>query len=291
MFRGVFTALVTPFDEGGNVDEETLRELVNFQIENGISGLVPTGTTGESPTLSHEEHNKVVEIVIDEANGKVPVIAGTGSNCTREAIFMTKMAADAGADATLQVTPYYNKPTQHALIQHFQTVANEGGLPVIVYNIQGRSGINVETLTLLKLANNDNIVGVKEASGNINQMLDVIRSTPDGFSVLSGDDNLAVPLALMGGDGVISVISNILPREMSAMINEALAGHTEEARRLHYQYMDLMKAMFIETNPVPVKAAMVLVGRIKEGYRLPLVKMTSEHQEQLYKIMSAYDMI
>ncbi len=291
MFRGVYTALVTPFDENGDVDEATLRNLVDFQIENGISGLVPTGTTGESPTLSHEEHTKVVGIVIDQANGRVPVIAGTGSNSTKEAIYMTKMAADAGADATLQVTPYYNKPTQHSLIQHFNTVANEGGLPVIVYNIQGRSGVNIETSTLLSMAENDNIVGVKEASGNFNQMLDVVRSTPKSFSILSGDDNLAVPLTIMGGHGVVSVLSNILPREMSEMINAALAGNVAEAQRMHFRYMDLIKAMFIETNPVPVKAAMAMREMITEKYRLPLTPMTKDHQEQLQRVMNAYQLI
>jgi len=291
MFRGVYTALVTPFDENGGVDEEALRNLVDFQIENGISGLVPTGTTGESPTLTHEEHNKVVKTVIDQANGRVPVIAGTGSNSTAEAIEMTRMAADAGADATLQVTPYYNKPTQHALIQHFHTVANEGGLPVIVYNIKGRSGVNIETSTLLEMAENDNIIGVKEASGDIGQMMDVVRSTPSEFSVLSGDDNLAVPLMLMGGNGLISVLSNFLPREASNMINMALEGNTEEARRLHYHYMDLMKSMFIETNPVPVKAAMAMMGMITEKYRLPLVPMTSQNHEKLQRIMNAYELI
>ena len=291
MFRGVYTALVTPFTDEGNVDEEALRSLVDFQIENGVSGLVPTGTTGESPTLTHDEHVHVIEVVIDQANGKVPVIAGTGSNSTAEAIYMTKKAADAGADATLQVCPYYNKPTQHSLIQHFTTVANEGGLPVIVYNIQGRTGVNVETATLLSLADHNNIVGVKEASGNFNQMLDVVRSTPKGFSVLSGDDNLAVPLTIMGGQGVISVLSNFLPKEVSQMVKAALAGNISEAQRAHYQYMDLMKAMFIETNPVPVKAAMSMMGLIGEKYRLPLTPMTSEHHDQLQRILSAYQII
>lgn len=291
MFRGVYTALVTPFTDEGNVDEEALRSLVDFQIENGVSGLVPTGTTGESPTLTHDEHVHVIEVVIDQANGKVPVIAGTGSNSTAEAIYMTKKAADAGADATLQVCPYYNKPTQHSLIQHFTTVANEGGLPVIVYNIQGRTGVNIETATLLSLADHNNIVGVKEASGNFNQMLDVVRSTPKGFSVLSGDDNLAVPLTIMGGQGVISVLSNFLPKEVSQMVKAALAGNISEAQRAHYQYMDLMKAMFIETNPVPVKAAMAMMGLIGEKYRLPLTPMTSEHHDQLQRILSAYQII
>jgi 4-hydroxy-tetrahydrodipicolinate synthase len=291
MFRGVYTAIVTPFTDEGNVDEEALRSLVDFQIENGVSGLVPTGTTGESPTLTHDEHVHVIEVVIDQANGKVPVIAGTGSNSTAEAIYMTKKAADAGADATLQVCPYYNKPTQHSLIQHFTTVANEGGLPVIVYNIQGRTGVNIETATLLSLADHNNIVGVKEASGNFNQMLDVVRSTPKGFSVLSGDDNLAVPLTIMGGQGVISVLSNFLPKEVSQMVKAALAGNISEAQRAHYQYMDLMKAMFIETNPVPVKAAMAMMGLIGEKYRLPLTPMTSEHHDQLQRILSAYQII
>jgi len=291
MFRGVFTALVTPFDENGNVDEARLRELVDFQIENGIDGLVPTGTTGESPTLSHDEHNRVVSVVIDQANGRVPIIAGTGSNSTSEAISMTRMAADAGADATLQVAPYYNKPTQRGLVQHFKTVANEGGIPVIVYNIIGRSAVNIETSTLLEMVDSDMIVGVKEASGNFNQMIDVVRSTPKNFSVLSGDDNLAMPLAMMGGDGVISVLSNFMPKEVGSMIHAALDGDAIKARELHFQYMDLMKAMFIETNPVPVKAAMAMRGLILDRYRLPLVPMTPQHTEQLQRVMSAYQLL
>lgn len=291
MFRGVYTAMVTPFDENGAVDEETLRQLVDFQIENGVSGLVPTGTTGESPTLSHQEHVRVVEIVIDQANGRVPIIAGTGSNSTDEAISMTKLAADAGADATLQVAPYYNKPPQHALIQHFKTVASEGGLPVIVYNIKGRTGVNIETPTLLSMAESDNIVGVKEASGDFSQMTDVVRSTPKSFSVFSGDDGFGVPLTLMGGQGVISVMSNFLPHEMSTMVNAALAGNVAEAQRMHYHYLDLMKAMFLETNPMPVKAAMAMMGLITEKYRLPLTTMSNERRQQLQRIMSAYELI
>ncbi|NBC30977.1 MAG: 4-hydroxy-tetrahydrodipicolinate synthase, partial [Spirochaetes bacterium] len=214
MFRGVYTALITPFQKNTDIDEDALRRLVDSQIEGGIAGLVPVGTTGESPTVSHQENIRIIEIVADQAAGRVPVIAGTGSNSTSEAVEMTRLAKGVGATATLQVTPYYNKPNQEGLYRHFATVADEGGLPVLVYNIPGRTGRNVETATMLRLAEHPGIVGVKEASGSIPQMMDVLAGRPEGFCVLSGDDNLAFPLTAIGGDGVVSVAGNAAPRHM-----------------------------------------------------------------------------
>ena len=286
MFKGAMTAIVTPFTEKGNIDEGALRRLVEFQIKNKISGIVPCGTTGESPTLDYGEHEKVIEIVIDAAKGKVPVIAGTGSNSTREAVEMTRKAADAGADASLQVCPYYNKPTQEGLHRHFSEVANSVDNPIIIYNIHGRTGINMETATLARLAKeHSNIVGVKEASGNVAQMMDVISTLPKNFCVLSGDDNLTLPLMALGGKGVISVASNIVPKEMHDLAEFALNGNFEKATAIHYRLLPLFKGIFIETNPIPVKAALAMKGMIKEVYRLPLCEMKAENREKLRQIL------
>lgn len=291
MFSGVFTALVTPFTKEGKLDNEALKKLVNFQLEAKISGLVPMGTTGESPTVSHDENLEVVEQVIRQADGKVPVIAGTGSNCTQEAIRMTKIAARMGATASLQVNPYYNKPTQEGLYRHFMAIADSVDLPIVLYNIQARSGINLETPTLLRLAKHENIVAVKEASGNINQMMDVLKAKPKGFDVLSGDDNLACPLTLMGGTGVISVASNIIPGYMLDMINAAQKGHVDKARTLHYELHPLFQAMGIETNPIPVKSALSMMGLMEEIYRLPLCPLSKEHKEILKAVLKGQGLI
>ena len=286
MFKGAITAIVTPFRENGELDEESLRKLVEFQIKNKIDGIVPCGTTGESPTLDHEEHGKVVEIVVDAANGKVPVIAGTGSNSASEAIEMTKHAADAGADASLQVCPYYNKPTQEGLYRHFSAIAKAVDIPLIIYNIQGRTGVNMETSTLARLAKEySNIVGVKEASGNIAQMMDVINELPKNFAVISGDDNLTLPLMVLGGKGVISVASNIIPKEMHELCEHALNGNFEKARKMHYELLPLFKGIFIETNPMPIKAALAMKGMIKEAYRLPMCEMKPDSREKLRQIL------
>jgi len=286
MFKGAITAIVTPFLENGGIDEEALRNLVEFQLNNNIDGIVPCGTTGESPTLDYEEHHKVIEIVIDAANGKVPVIAGTGSNSAKEAIDITRKAADAGANASLQVCPYYNKPTQEGLFQHFSAIANSVDIPIIIYNIQGRTGINMETGTLARLAKeHSNIVGVKEASGNVAQMMDVISTLPGNFTVLSGDDNLTLPLMSLGGKGVISVASNIVPREMHQLAEYVLNGDFENAQKLHYQLLPLFKGIFIETNPIPIKAALAMKGMIKEVYRLPMCGMKAENREKLRQIL------
>ena len=286
MFKGAITAIVTPFDKNENVDEDSLRNLLEFQIKNKIDGIVPCGTTGESPTLSHEEHSRVVELAIDTSNGRVPVIAGSGSNSTNHAIEMTKNALDLGANASLQVCPYYNKPTQEGLFRHFSAIAKAADLPMVIYNIQGRTGVNLETGTLARLAKeHSNIVAVKEASGNMPQMMDVISTLPKNFTVLCGDDNLTLPLMALGGKGVISVASNIIPREMHDLAEFALNGKFEQARKLHYQLLPLFKGIFIETNPIPIKAALAMKGMIKESYRLPMCGMKEDNKEKLRQIL------
>jgi 4-hydroxy-tetrahydrodipicolinate synthase len=275
MLKGVYTALVTPFQSDGSIDEEALRSLVDRQIEGGVTGLVPMGTTGESPTVTHEENIRVIEIVADQAKGRVEVIAGTGSNSTAEAVRMTELAKDVGATATLQVTPYYNKPTQEGLYEHFSTVAKSGGLPVVVYNVPGRTGRNIETSTILKLAAIDNVIAVKEASGNIPQVMEIISARPHDFAVLSGDDNITLPIMALGGEGVVSVASNIAPKMMSRMVEAQLNGKHDDARELHYKLLPLFKLVFLQTNPIPIKYAMAKAGLIKEVYRLPLVSLNS----------------
>ena len=292
MFKGAITAIVTPFLENEGIDEESLRNLIGFQIKNNIDGIVPCGTTGESPTLSHEEHNRVVKLAIDAANGKVPVIAGTGSNSTREAISMTKHALDYGADASLQVCPYYNKPTQEGLFKHFSAIASAVDIPIIIYNIQGRTGINMETATLARLAKeHSSIVGVKEASGNISQMMEVIHTLPKNFTVLSGDDNLTLPLMSLGGKGVISVAGNIIPRQMHDLTEFALNGDFISAAQLHYELLPLFKGIFIETNPIPIKAALAMKGLVREVYRLPMCEMKAENREKLMVILNNLKLI
>lgn len=291
MFKGVFTALITPFKDNGDIDEPTLKKLVDFQLENGINGIVPMGTTGESPTLSHDEHIEVISIVTKHVHGRVPIIAGTGSNCTREAINLTKRAKDLGVTASLQVAPYYNKPTQEGFYRHFIEIAERVDIPVIVYNIPSRSGKNIENSTTLRLAEHPNIIGVKEASGDISQMMDLILKKPESFIVLSGDDNFTYPLMALGGNGVISVASNIIPDRMVAFCDAALKGDYATARKLHYELLPLFKAMFIETNPIPVKATLALKGMIKEVYRLPMCPMLKENKEKLITVLKQYKLI
>lgn len=287
MFQGVFTALVTPFDGDGKLDESTLRKLVDFQIENGVDGLVPVGTTGESPTLSAGESEQVIRIVVDQARKRVPVIAGTGSNCTEKAIHLTEIAKKIGAEASLQVAPYYNKPTQEGFFRHFTAIADAVDIPLLVYNIPGRSGKNIENSTMLRLAEHKNIVGVKEASGSIPQMMDLIANKPDSFIVLSGDDNLVFPLMALGGKGVISVAGNLVPDRMSEFVKAALKKDWDRARELHYRLLPLFKAMFLETNPIPVKAAMAMKGLLKEVYRLPMCPLSAVNRETLAGILKS----
>ena len=284
-FQGSLVAMVTPFRDG-EVDEATLAELVEFHVANGTDGLVPCGTTGESPTLSHDEHKRVIELVIKAARGRIPVVAGTGSNSTAEAITMTVHAARAGADGALLVSPYYNKPTQQGLYEHFKAIAQAApDLPLIVYNIQGRTAVNVETETMARLAQIPNIVGVKEASGNLDQMTSVILACGPDFSVVSGDDSLTLPLMAVGGRGVISVLANLLPREVAELTHAALDGDAKRARELHQRLFPICRAMFIETNPIPVKEAMAMLGMIRAEWRLPMCPMTDANRERLRKVL------
>jgi 4-hydroxy-tetrahydrodipicolinate synthase len=285
MFQGAYTALITPFSGDGKIDEQALRKLVDFQIERGIDGLVPVGTTGESPTLSPEETEQVIRIVVEQAGGRVPVIAGTGSNCTDKAIHMTEKAKEIGATASLQVAPYYNKPTGEGFFRHFTAIADAVDLPMVVYNIPGRSGKNIENPIMLRLAKHKNIVAVKEASGSIPQMMDLIAKKPQNFNVLSGDDNLTYPLMALGGTGVISVASNIVPDRMKALTRAALNGEWDKARKAHYDLLPLFKGIFLETNPIPIKAAMAMKGFVEEVYRLPMCPMSEEHKKALTAIL------
>ncbi len=290
MFRGAIVAIVTPFKKG-KVDEASLRKLVEFQIKNGTDGIVPCGTTGESSTLSHEEHDRVIEIVIDAVNKRVPVIAGTGSNSTAEAIRLTRHAHEAGADGALMVAPYYNRPTQEGLYQHYKAVAEAVRIPIIIYNIPGRTGVNINPDTLARLAKIKNIVGVKEASGSIKQMSDVISLCGPDFDVLSGDDLFTLPLMSMGGRGVISVISNVAPADMAALVDAFDAGDLGKARALHHKMSPLIDSLFIETNPTPVKAALAMMKKISYEVRLPLYKMSDGNYEKLKKVMIGYGLI
>lgn len=270
MFEGCGTALVTPFKADLSLDELTLRHLVRRQIEAGVHFLVPCGTTGESPTLTHAEKVRVVEIVLDEANGIVPVVAGAGGYDTREVIAMAREYESMGVDGILSVAPYYNKPTQEGLYRHYKAIAEGTRKPVLVYNVPGRTGVNIEPATLARLAVIDNIVGVKEASGNIAQMATICARVPDNFTVLAGDDSVTLPLAALGGRGVISVASNEIPKEMATLCAHLLKGEFADARRVHAKYLALMEINFIESNPIPVKAAMARMGLIEPVWRLPM---------------------
>ena len=281
--RGAFTALITPMNADESVDYEGFRTLVRFQLENGISGILPLGTTGETPTLDEDEEDKLIDIAIAEAKGKVPVIVGAGSNCTKDAVKYVKRAKAKGADYALVVTPYYNKPTDEGIFLHF-SACSKVGLPIIVYNIAGRTGKNISTSLLARIAELPNIAGVKEASGDLGQMMDVIQTIvskkPD-FTVLSGDDAFTVPLASLGGDGVISVVSNIEPARITEMTLAALSGDFARARKLHFELLPIFKAAFIETNPVPIKAAMNMKGLPAGSLRLPLCPLMSENEGRL----------
>ncbi len=289
-FQGSLVALVTPFRDG-KVDEPKLRELVEFHIANGTDVLVPCGTTGESPTLTHDEHKRVVEIVIEAARGRVPVVAGTGSNSTAEAIDLTAHAKKAGAAGALVVNPYYNKPTQEGLYRHFKAIAESVDIPILVYNIQGRTAVNVETETMTRLAKIPNIVGVKEASGSLDQMTQVILACGPDFTVLSGDDTLTLPLMAVGGRGVISVVANIVPRETADITHAALEGDWKRARELFHRLFPLCRAMFIETNPIPVKEAMAMMGMIAPEFRLPLCRMADGNRERLRTVLQQFGLL
>ncbi len=290
-FQGSFVALVTPF-RNGKLDEAKVRELVELHASHGTDGIVPCGTTGESPTLSHDEHKRVVEIVIEAARGRLKVVAGTGSNSTAEAIDLTRHAERAGAAGALVVNPYYNKPTQDGLYRHFRAVAETVAIPILVYNIQSRTAVNVETGTLERLVRDvKNVLGVKEASGSLDQMSQVIAACGPDFSVLSGDDNLTLPLLAIGGHGVVSVIANILPRETAEMVHAALEGDWKRARDLHYRLFPLARAAFLETNPIPIKEAMAMAGMLEPEFRLPMCRMSDANRERLRAILTQYALV
>ncbi len=286
MFSGAFTALVTPF-RNGEVDEEALEALVEFQIQQGINGLVPCGTTGESPTLSEEEDRLVIEAVVRVAAGRVPVVAGTGSNSTDTAIKYTRMAEEAGADGSLQVAPYYNKPTQEGLYRHFATIAESTSLPLILYNIPGRTSVEIGAATLARLAEVPNIVGVKESTLSMNMASDIRHLSGEEFVILSGDDPMTLPVMALGGNGVISVASNVAPGAVSEMVAALNSGDFLRGRELHYRLLPLFRALFLETNPIPVKAAASLLGLCSDEVRLPLVPMSGENLRTLQQVMEA----
>jgi len=290
MFRGSIVALVTPF-KNGKVDEEALRALIEFQIQGGTSAIVPCGTTGESATLDFEEHKRVIDITVKAVNKRVPVIAGTGGNSTSEAIELTEHAKHVGVDATLQVTPYYNKPSQEGLYRHFKAIAEAVPLPQVLYNVPGRTGLNMLPETVARLADIKEIVAIKEASGNLGQMAEIISLVGDKMTLLSGDDNLTLPVLAIGGKGVISVVANIEPVDTSNMILQWEKGNIEEAKRLYYKLLPLCQAMFYETNPVPVKTSLALMGKISDEMRLPLAPLSQANLEKLKKALKAYGLI
>ena len=290
-FTGVGTALVTPFTKSGDLDEAAVRRLGRRQIDGGVHFLVPCGTTGETPTLTAEERLRIVEILVDEAHGQVPVLAGAGGYDTKEVIHMAREMERLGVSGLLSVTPYYNKPTQEGLYQHFKAIAESTPLPIIVYNVPGRTGVNVEVATLARMAEVPNIVGVKEASGNMTQMCEVAKAVPPEFLVLSGDDALTLPLMAVGGRGIISVASNEIPREMVQMVEAAERDDFAAARAVHARIMPLMQINFVEANPIPVKSAMAAMGLIEEIYRLPMVAPRPASKEKILKVLKELDLL
>ena len=285
MFKGSMVALVTPFDAQGRFEEELYRQLVEFQIENGTDAIIPCGTTGESATLDYEEHERVIRVCIEQVNKRIPVIAGTGSNSTTEAIELSQHAKEMGADGVLLVSPYYNKPSQEGLYQHYKKIAESVALPQVLYNVPGRTGLNMEAQTTIRLAEIPNIVAIKEASGNVTQASEIISAAADKIDVISGDDFLTLPLMACGATGVISVTANIAPKQVKAMVAAINAGNWAEAKRLHLQLLDLHQAMFIESNPVPVKTSLELMGKIAAHVRLPLVPLQTASLTKLTAVL------
>lgn len=290
MFKGSIVALITPFINGA-VDEETLRQLVEFQIENGTDGIVACGSTGEASTLDYDEHMKVIDIVIQQTNKRVPVIAGTGSNSTAEAIELTQKAKKLGADGVLLVTPYYNKPSQEGLYLHYKAIADAVAIPQVLYNVPGRTGVNMLPSTVARLADHPAIVAIKEATGSLQQASEVLELCGDKLDVISGDDYITFPIMACGGTGVISVVANIMPREVAALVDSYFDGNMEEARRLHLYLLNISNAMFIETNPVPVKAAVALMGKCRDELRLPLAPLSDANHATLSLVMKSYGLI
>jgi 4-hydroxy-tetrahydrodipicolinate synthase len=291
MFTGCGTALITPFRANGSVDEDSLRRLVKRQIDAGINFLVPCGTTGESPTLTRREHLRVVEITLEQAKGRVPVLAGAGGYNTAEVIELARELRHLGVDGILSVTPYYNKPTQEGLYQHFKAIATAVPLPMVVYSVQGRTAVNVEPVTLTRLAEIDTIVGVKEASGNIGQMASVVHQVPESFSVLSGDDAITIPLVALGGRGIISVVSNEIPGEMTKLTQLAMAGDFAGARALQRTWLPLMDVNFVESNPIPVKAAMAMMGLCEPVWRLPMTPPSEQNRAKIEGVLKSVGLI
>ena len=291
MFTGCGTAMVTPFRRDGALDEATLIRLIHRQIEAGIDFLVPCGTTGESPTLSREEHLRVVELTVDVAKGKVPVLAGAGGYNTAEVIALAREVGAIGVDGILSVTPYYNKPTQEGLYQHYRAIASATTLPIILYSVAGRTGVNIEPPTVKRLAEIDNIIGIKEASGSISQMAAILNTVPEDFLVLSGDDGIALPLIALGGRGVISVVSNEIPEEMTYLTALCLKGDFTRAREIQRRYQALMEVNFVESNPIPVKAAMAEMGLLEPVWRLPLVAPKAENQERIRDVLASLGLV
>ena len=289
MFEGSFVAIVTPF-KNGKVDTKALKGLIEFHIENDTNGIVPCGTTGESATLNHEEHEEVIRITVEICEGKIPVLAGTGSNSTQEAIDLTGSAQNLGADGALLITPYYNKPTQQGLYQHFELVAKETKLPIVLYNVPSRTSINMQPATVARLSKIENIVGIKEASGNLVQVSEIIQSCGPDFEVISGEDALTWPILALGGKGVISVTANLVPEKFSRLCSAALAGDMETARSAHYELMKLNDIMFIETNPIPVKAALAIMGRIGNEFRAPLCPPSKGNLATLQSVLEEYSL-
>ncbi|MCW7076103.1 MAG: 4-hydroxy-tetrahydrodipicolinate synthase [Candidatus Syntropharchaeales archaeon] len=292
MFRGVFTALITPFKDDGSLDLEQLRFLIEFMAANGISGIVPCGTTGESATLTHHEHRDVIKASVDAAPSKLAVIAGTGSNNTEEAVELTRFAKDVGADASLQITPYYNKPNRRGILKHFNAIAEASDLPIILYNIQSRTGLNLTPDLILELSKDERIIGIKEASGNISQVSKIIELTrDDGFLIFAGDDSSTIPIIALGGVGVVSVAANIIPQRMASLTAEALSGNFDRARDLHYELAPLFDALFLETNPIPVKKAAELMKLSNGTIRLPLAELDKENEARLREVLTEMDLI
>ncbi len=290
MLKGAIVAIVTPF-KNGRIDEKALRSLIEFQIKNGTDGIVPCGTTGESATLSYEEHKRVIELTVETVNKRIPVIAGTGSNSTKEAIELTKHAEKAGADAALLITPYYNKPTQEGLYQHFKAIAEEVSIPLLIYNVPSRTGVNILPETVARLAELKNIAGIKEATGDLRQVSEVIKLCRKNFAVLSGDDFVTLPMLSVGAKGVISVTSNIIPRDVAQMVDAFFAGDYKKAQELHFKMWEINTAMFLETNPIPVKTALSMMGMITPEMRLPLAPMSEANLKKLKKVLIDYKLI
>ncbi|MGA2409256.1 MAG: 4-hydroxy-tetrahydrodipicolinate synthase [Candidatus Binataceae bacterium] len=290
MFSGALSALITPFRDGA-VDEKAFRDLIEWQIQAGVDGIVPCGSTGESATLSHDEHEQVIEIAVSQARRRVPVVAGTGSNATAEAIRLTAHARKVGADGALMISPYYNKPTQEGIYQHYKAVAAAVDIPIVVYNIPGRTGSNIVPETFARLCEIKQVVAVKEASGTMDQVSDIMRLCGDRLAILSGDDSLTLPLMALGGKGVIATISNVMPREIHELAAAALTGDFAHAREIHYRMLPLMRALFLETNPIPVKQACAFMGKCSNEVRLPLVQMTAGPAERLRGVMKELRLI